>query len=486
MSTPAYIYEILAKEVVNAYDSTDPNVVEAVNVFLTLNNYQIDQVFDDRKTGFQALGLKSLTSDKPPVLIFRGTSEVLDDFANADPKGVGYTQFFENKEAIGQWLNGKQADIIGHSLGGAITQIAAAEFTNLVNEIVTFNSPGTTQAIADQFLQNGGANKSVTHYIVSGDYVSLGGQAFIAGKAILQSYNDPAINPSIILDKHIEIRRLLSQPPAGYSQTEIPLSELNKPGFNYNNDSDYREFLAGYGFVKPTVAASLTSRAGVEALRTSPNFSFIGLVFEARDALAPDKANYLVGDDLDNTANGGGNKDKILGNGGNDSLKGGFGADFINGGTGADTLFGDAGADILIGGKGADVLVGGAGSDSLFGNQGSDTLNGVNPNSATAGRGEVDTLFGGLGIDLFTLGNGDRAFYNDGKKNFVGNKDYALIADFRPGDVIQLHGAASDYTLKTGFSSTAVYLKTSGKDELIGIVQGVSNLNLSSSAFTYA
>ncbi|GEM_PF-466376 len=493
MTNPLHaIYEILAKEVVYVYD--DPQASPDVTAFLATAGYRIDQPFNDPISGFQALGLTSLTPDKPPVLVFRGTNELLDDFANTDPNGTGFTQFQRNREAIATWLTqtaqstGQKPDIVGHSMGGGITQVAAASLVDQIGQVVTFNAPGTSAAIAAQFLAAGGASLSVTHYIVSGDFVSLGGEALIAGNAVLQAYTDPAINPLYVLDKHGTIRRLLTSPPAGYTETPLSVQALNQPTFTYSNDADYSEFLAAYRAIAPDQIPLLTSRAGVETLRTSAGFSYLAFVFGVRNALAPANDNVLVGDDQANTADGAGGNDTIAGNGGRDELKGGTGNDTIDGGAGGDRLLGEAGQDELSGSLGQDALIGGANNDVLFGNSNRDVLIGVDPESAIAGRGEIDTLIGGSGSDTFALGNSTLAFYNDGKPRLAGKQDYALITDFRQNDVIQLHGTAADYTLSTLFGSlsgTLIALKTGNQAEWIGVVQGVTGLTLSSGAFSF-
>src|SRR6185503_1990530 len=80
------------------------------------------------------------------------------------------------------------------------------------------------------------------------------------------------------------------------------------------------------------------------------------------------------------------------------TLSGGDGNDSIQGGTGNDTLSGDAGNDSLDGGADADMLAGGAGNDSLTGGAGNDTY--------VVGEGGTDS-----------------------------------IADFAPGDVIDIRAA---------------------------------------------
>jgi Ca2+-binding RTX toxin-like protein len=158
---------------------------------------------------------------------------------------------------------------------------------------------------------------------------------------------------------------------------------------------------------------------------------------------------------------------------------------------GNDVMDAGAGNDQLYGGTDNDTLRGGTGNDKLYGEAGNDSLIGVNASSTTPGRGEIDQLTGGGGRDRFHLGDANRFYYGDGNASVAGVGDYALITDFKQaeGDVIQLKGVASSYRLGSspvnGLSGTAVFVKTSGVDELIGIVQGVTNLSLSSAAFIY-
>lgn len=189
--------------------------------------------------------------------------------------------------------------------------------------------------------------------------------------------------------------------------------------------------------------------------------------------------------------NGTMNNDTLTGGDGNDTLYALAGNDTVWAGLGADQVFGGPGNDTLSGQQGADTLNGGAGNDTLLGGRGSDTLVGANINSATPGLAEIDSLTGATGIDRFVLGNASSVFYNDGVNSSEGVGDYAVITDFRAaeGDTIQLRGNASSYVLgnaPTGTGTgTAIFLRTAGANELIGVVQGVTGLVLNSAAFVY-
>jgi serralysin len=420
------IYEIAAKEIAYVFDN--PQFNQSVNDFLKTTGYQLDRFFNDSSTGFQAVGLRSVLP------------------ANHDARAIGMNQFVANREAIAAWLNqagqttGQKPDVVGHSLGGAIAQIVATELMELVGEGVTFSSPGTSRSIAEQFLRHGRKHPTITHYIVDGDVVSLAGEAFIDGKAFLQSFTDPAIAPLNNLRKHQQIGRLLTSPPSGFTQTELSVKVLNHPAFTYFN-SDYLEFLAAYAAIRPEIATQLTSRGKVEALRQADS-SFQQIFLDIQNVLNLDKANLLVGDRQDNVADGAG------------------------------------GDDILIGKSGKDRLQGGTGKDFLVG---------VDLKSQAPGFQEIDTLSGGADQDMFVLGNKKYVFYHDGDRQTAGQNDYALITDFAEGDVIQLAGCAADYELKevpqglpTGI---AIYWKQD--EELIGVVQGKSNLELNSQSFRF-
>jgi Ca2+-binding RTX toxin-like protein len=379
-SSPA-AYETIAKQLV--YIDNTPQLQTVVQTGLTAAGYQIDRTFDDPGTGFHAIGLISTTPDKPPVLVFRGTDSLVDDLANADKRSVGFNQFEANKQALGTWLTqiGQDTtknprrlppDILGHSLGGALTQLAATEFTSAIGDVVTFNSPGVAQSIVNTFKQKAGAGKNVTHYIVSGDFVSLGGEDFLPGKVVLQTFTNPIINPLLALEKHTQVG-LLTTPPPGLTQTEISVNQLSSPDFTFT-DSDYLELLDGLEFALPELGEALQSRSSLEQLRTTPGTSFLGNIFAMQTALDISKINNLVGDDANNTASGFGGDDIITGNGGNDTLSGNRGNDIITGGLGNDQLFGGKGDDNLIGEDGDDTLVGGVGADILISGAGRDVF----------------------------------------------------------------------------------------------------------------
>ena len=96
------------------------------------------------------------------------------------------------------------------------------------------------------------------------------------------------------------------------------------------------------------------------------------------------------------------------------------------------------------------------------------------------GMGKNDT-FTGLDNqgDLFILGNAKGSFYNNNNLSFNGTNDYAEIKNFElKNDYLQLTGNSNDYVLGSTTKGQAIYLKTSGENELIGILEGVNNFDL--------
>jgi pimeloyl-ACP methyl ester carboxylesterase len=382
MSASPAVYEALAKSIV--FLNQKPNAQNEVSRFLDTNAYYIDRIFDDRETGFYAIGFGSSDPQKPPVLVFRGTDFIDGEAIFSDSRDIGLPEFEKNKDNIQNWLTqigqdtGKNPskllpDVVGHSWGGAVAQIVATEYTSITGDIFTFNSPGVSRSTFNTFRRNltRVGNKNVNHYIVSGDFVTLFGEAFLPGKVFLQTFTDPSINPLTVLAKH-RTENLLTNPPADFFQRQFSVEQLNSPEFAYNNDSDFNEFIAAMNFALPNVSIAIRTRAGAESLRTAPEFSFVQLIRQMQFGLAPLQPNYLSGDARNNTATGGPGEDTVIGNGGDDTLRGNRGNDSITGGNGDDFLYGGRDNDYLEGDDGNDLISGEFGNDFLIGGAGRD------------------------------------------------------------------------------------------------------------------
>ena len=245
---------------------------------------------------------------------------------------------------------------------------------------------------------------------------------------------------------------------------------------------------------------------------------------EGNDSLIGNRgSDDILGGSGDDSILGGSEADRLLGGADNDNIGGGAGDDSIVGGTGDDVLIGNAGVDqvsgvagndTILGGSDSDILegnlgndnirggsaddtlTGGLGNDSLSGNGGTDLLIGVDATSPDSefGLGEIDTLSGGAGSDIFVLANENSLFYDDGDSSTTGDTDFALITDFNPSqDIIQLQGSADLYSLDF-FTSGAETVSARlifdpgavAVGEVIAVLENVdTSLSVDDSGFTF-
>ena len=145
------------------------------------------------RNGMQMRVFFSSDPHQASVVCFRGTqpSEWGDIATDFNPDGVGNDQFELNRPIIQQAMQAAArsgpAIVTGHSLGGALAQMAASEYPALVSQVVTFQSPGINRsqtakldAFNAQHQADGRAIDS-THYRVEGDAVPAGGEALTQG-----------------------------------------------------------------------------------------------------------------------------------------------------------------------------------------------------------------------------------------------------------------------------------------------------------------
>jgi hypothetical protein len=128
------------------------------------------------------------------------------------------------------------------------------------------------------------------------------------------------------------------------------------------------------------------------------------------------------------------------------------------------------------------VLWGSIASETLIGGNGNDHLTGVLASGTTGpslGQGQIDVLIGGLGADVFLLGDSRGVYYDDRNINSLGKSDYAVIQDFTRGvDKLQL--LSGNYFTTVSGGNTSVYWDAhangrfetllSSNDELIAII----------------
>jgi serralysin len=296
------VYELLAKGIYG-YFGGDAAAKLLVTAQLSNLGYSIDKVFDDPTTSFQALGLISKDGTRPPVLVSSGTIDNQDAIDDANPQGVGFNQFTANKDRVKAWVTGiindrtknpagVKVDLTGQSLGGALTQWFASEFPSLLHEAVTFQSPGITKAASNNFICKGGKTSQITHYIVNGDLISLGGESFLPGTLRVGDYQTPAIDPEKFGDKHVAGILNASVVPgvtaAVTNELTIKLDDLNRPNFTFSGQ-DWQDFVGKLKQTNPTLGTAANSRSGTDRLRVQSGNTniLLGQVIQAVSTPSP-------------------------------------------------------------------------------------------------------------------------------------------------------------------------------------------------------
>jgi hypothetical protein len=277
--------------------------------------YTVDRVFQG-SDGFYAIGLTSnekflvklnrteqthatisdseaeltiVDVQKEPILVIRGTDPYCpwDWFvADLNPKGVGWNQYDDNKEAVKAWLSEALQSseglsfpsITGHSLGGALAQLFTADISSslqdpliappvLLNRVITFNSPGLKRKmwfsplfgenLPLSYIGSGVVTQGVRHYITSGDLVSLAGDEYLPGEYILSTYDSSPLDIATFKKHSIPI---LATELAGDGKNKpnfiethrASTNELGSASFTYNKhiqDENYVQFIEAFKIV---------------------------------------------------------------------------------------------------------------------------------------------------------------------------------------------------------------------------------------------
>ena len=190
------------------------------------------------------------------------------------------------------------------------------------------------------------------------------------------------------------------------------------------------------------------------------------------------EADFIIGDDTDET---------LLGKGGADTLLGKGGADEISGDAGNDRLYGDAGTDTLYGGDGNDVLIGGADGDKFRGGAGIDVL-------SYAGYDVEAGISANLGTNEFARGDaaGDSLLANHGIENLIGSGGNDELTGNDGDNVIrggagndQLEGSLGNDRLVGGAGvDTYVFSVGDGTDTVVDTASEVMTLRFDGASYT--
>ncbi len=221
------LYEQLAKPG-NDYSVYSNKHYQGENI---LGKYLVEQVFQDKDSGFYALGLVSIYADNHPVLVVRGCGN-WGAFENFPTEFVPYKdipdvvmtqsdQHFKaaKKTGVIEWLRNKafmgmKADILGQSLGGKVGQQLTVEVPEYIHCLVTFNSIG----ISSEEFERYQGSVEIFHYINPADLVAyVLGEKFLPG-TVFQVCN-PTIKKPDLLGQHNKL--VLNHPATQIKEVEI-------------------------------------------------------------------------------------------------------------------------------------------------------------------------------------------------------------------------------------------------------------------------
>jgi Ca2+-binding RTX toxin-like protein len=435
------------------------------------------------------------------------------------------------------------SDVVFESLNGGIDSVVASisgytlsgnvEWLRLDSTI----GAGTGNSLANTLVGNISAN-TLDGGTGNDSLVGLAGNDYY----IIDSLGDEIVESSLsggvdsvlskvtgyTLEDHVEVLTLAGTIAVGtgnsLANTLIGNSAANTLDGGLGNDSliglggnDYYKINSLTDVVVETAEGGIDSvLANVNSYTLAGNAEWLILDSTSASGVGNSLANTLLGNAEDNTLNGGLGSDSLIGGAGDDyyiidsisdivfeSLNGGL--DSVVANVNGYTLAGNAEVLILgtgtigvgnildntlIGNSLSNLFTGATGNDSLFGGAGDDNLTGCT-DLATGGKGEKDTLTGGVGSDIFSLGSKSGVFYNDGIAGNAGAADYAFITDFTIGkDILKLKGTQIQYTLGDhaveGLTShKGLYFKNGTTDELIAIIQ-TSSGTLDASVITGA
>jgi Ca2+-binding RTX toxin-like protein len=239
------------------------------------------------------------------ILAIRGTefTSLTDWWQNFKLQGVGRTEFYDAWNDVGgelrSWLAlHAGAHVVGHSQAGVQAQLLAIEATAAgipLGSIRTYNSPGLSPLESGK--TGGLLVEDVKHVVPSGDVVVKAGHDYIPGDVYYYAFDMFDFVPfAQILNAHVGHFSI----PEGYlgdysgylARVEDPqplpepitVEELSSPSFSFHVSGGRLidpEYLAlqlaiasggaalGHGAAGATVAAAMSTRAGVEGLRTA-------------------------------------------------------------------------------------------------------------------------------------------------------------------------------------------------------------------------
>lgn len=192
--------------------------------FLADKGIEVKDVLNDPETGFNAFGVKN--KDGTRQLVFTGSNDQKDWDQNKWDNEVGRTQFEANKDDIQAILesaiaeSGQKSRVSGHSLGGALAQITASEFPEMISKVDVYNSASISTETATKYAE---ARKSADTPAVTLHYHKADPVPGLKGSAILNGNINVYGTKKVVgaTKAHMDI---LSDPRNNLAKIKVPSS----------------------------------------------------------------------------------------------------------------------------------------------------------------------------------------------------------------------------------------------------------------------
>ncbi|GAA5026296.1 hypothetical protein GCM10011506_11700 [Marivirga lumbricoides] len=243
------VYEFAAHHLV--YKPENSGLTEQERNFLTNNGYEASESgiswigrSSGAQLGFQAVLIKS-RSEKNDILAIRGTipgggsENLMTIYVDLDPRAVGLQQFEANRNLIEAILSRADGpvDVTGHSLGGAMAQHTAVNFSGQVANVSTFQSPGIDQASVDRFQKIPESERpKAIHHIVTGDIVDKAGEANLPGTTYEHDFGRH-LDVNILIDSlsgHIET---IKESISNFDRNMAEVLSIIRPQFKWPREA---------------------------------------------------------------------------------------------------------------------------------------------------------------------------------------------------------------------------------------------------------
>lgn len=196
--------DVLLEQMAHNWTYVDTDILSApAQAVLSASGYKSSPVI----RGVSGLEMRVFTpldvdGIRRSIVSFRGTEEGADVKSDLNPNGVGFDQYYKNLGLIAATITRASSHgaviVTGHSLGGALAQIAASEQPGIINHVVTFQSAGITvdrlKAIEAYNIAHPDLGVFADHHRAAGDVVPVGGEAFFPGRIHNYKNSDPLKN----------------------------------------------------------------------------------------------------------------------------------------------------------------------------------------------------------------------------------------------------------------------------------------------------